>query len=156
MGTEARTVGEAGASVRTTRPEEREPPRVVSFVAVLHVICGLFVLVVLPIYVVVWARQGEGAFGRALEARGVDAAWAQLFFFFWIAGGVSNLLAGVWLSRLRRRGMWLAAVCATLLLARGLADTAQGNVIFATVLLGYAFPLLSLYAVVRHRRRFVA
>ena len=149
-------VGETGDSVRRARPDEREPPRIVAFVAVLYVLWGLVGLALLPIYVVLWAREGEGAFDRAMEAEGLGAAWGGVVFFLWIAIGVSNLLAGRWLRRLQRRGMWLAAVCATILLAGGLADTARANIGFGTVLIQYAFPLLSLYAVVRHRRLFAA
>ncbi|MHC4818401.1 MAG: hypothetical protein ACYTF8_10135 [Planctomycetota bacterium] len=124
--------------------------------AVIYMLLGLFSLVLLPIYVVLWAREGEGAFDRAMEAKGFGAAWGEVFILLWIAVGVSYVLAARWLRRLQGRGMWLAAVCAIYMLAGGLADTARADVGFGTVLLQYAFPLVALYAVVRHRRLFVA
>lgn len=156
MGTDTRSVGEVGESVQRSRPEERELPRVVAFVSIVFMLLGLFGLALLPIYVVLWAREGEGAFDQAMEARGLGFTWGWVFFFVWMSTGVAWVLAGRWLRRLQARGMWLAAVCAMLILARGLVDTARADVGFATLVLGYAFPLLSLYAIVRHRRLFVA
>lgn len=156
MTTDLQQLGEERASRRRAATMETELPWNVALVAGLHILWGIVVLLLLLISVVMWASQGPGAFDDGLREKGLSAGSADLLFLVWIAFGAANVAAGLWLRRRQRRGLWIAALCATSMLAAGLADTARAEVDVGTILVSYAFPLLSLHVVARHRHIFTA
>ncbi len=156
MGTDLQQLGEERPTRRGAATMETDLPWNVAFVAGLHILWGIVVLLLLLIGVVMWASSGPGAFDQGMREKGLSEGHADLLFFLWIAFGAANVAAGLWLRRCQRRGLWLAALCSTSMLAAGLVDTARAEVDVLTILVSYAFPLLSLYVVARHRHIFTA
>ncbi len=109
------------------------------FVGMIHIVYGVFVLVLLPIYVGIWSAQSEGAY-EAVHG-------GPMTFFVWIATGGVLLATGRALHRRAPSGRWLASLVAVGLLSDGAFRIANASADLLDTMMLIVFPLLSLFVV---------